>query len=139
MFKIQLFVKEIKRKIITSLLDDYLERVFYHQLTKKLSPSSNQKGYFEDKNRMRYCHCFVISTEKFFVELYGNGYAPLRAQHPDRKLVVLEEIFFHVGAIEHWCDTMCVGEWGIDHDEHEYRFYFHDQGDAMAFKIRWIS
>lgn len=139
MLKIQLLVKEIKRKIITSLLDDYLERVFYHQFREKFSSSSKQKGYFEDKNRMRCCHRFVISTEKFFIELNGNGYAALKEQHPDRKFAVLEQIFFHVGAIEHWCDVMCVGEWGIDHDEREYRFYFHDQGDAMAFKIRWIS
>lgn len=135
--KIFVFLSNIlKEKTIQWLLNEnsILENRIFDKLLKKKIRQPHGVSY---ANWIRDSDCFIISTQKFFVETHGY-HIPLSNQLKFHKMHYLEEIFFHVGSIEYWCEENCAGQWGIVSDEIEYRFYFQDQIDAMAFKLVWM-
>ena len=139
---IKLIKHKIKKYFINKWLEDdvSLQKQVMAKLSNKLEKHNNKKcEVFNDRNWIRRSHCFIIPTENFYREIHGRTVVPLSERRGSYKAAYLEEIFFHVGAIEHWCEENCFDEWGIENTETEYRFYFIDLDDAAAFKLTWMS
>ena len=129
---------QIKEKIIYWLLNKnpILENRLFLKLNKLIG---NKKLVLNvDPNWIRNSYAFNIPTQKFFDETYSGSGRLLNEFSDGYKVGYLEEIFFHVGSIEHWCEENCIDQWGIANNELEYIFYFQNSIDAMAFKLRWL-
>lgn len=66
------------------------------------------------------------------------------AASPLKAKVALE--FGALKGVMAWCKDNCVGEWGLDYAGHldteqqrfdTYEFVFRDEGDLVAFALRW--